>query len=141
MLKIDEKHIEKVIIDSLQFIESLTEDIKHLADKNEDIFMRYVAYTRISSELYTIIHIHSALNSMFRCGFDLKHPILNTEKAKELGWDEPKIHKNPFFVNNDNDNEPNIQGIELDNISPDVIEKLKKAIKEKIMKLDKNHAH
>lgn len=104
-LKIDEKHIKHLDGAIEHLIEHLEEERELMADEDEDIFCRYMAYHRLVSFMSGYKHLMDVTSTSFRLGNDLQNEIFHTKEHKKKGWQNPTSEGNPFFVANEEDHE------------------------------------
>lgn len=96
--KIDEEELESAVNATKDLIKGLEYLVKVLADKNEDIFARYMAYYS-SRTAQKALYFASKLDMDLRvAGYDIHSEVLQTEQAKEQGWGAQHIDTNPFFI-------------------------------------------
>lgn len=95
--KVDEKRIAEIVKTFCRTMGAVVDDVKQVEDKENDIFLRYMAMMRLESLYECIGHGMKLSSKMFLYGFDLHHPVLQTEKAKEYKWSGIDLEKNPFF--------------------------------------------
>lgn len=110
-LKIDEKHLQNLVMVYEEFIDKLNVDIEFLKNKHSDIFDRYMSYWRLKNLAKSINIISDLHKSALIAGHSLNHELLQTKEAKKHGWDEMKLENNPFFIQNDEENEERMEKI------------------------------
>lgn len=98
-LKIDEIHIAEIVKASESIIDSIGEDLKTLENTSNDIFDRYMAYSRLIS-INAIMKIEYKITKiLLQNGYTLKDEVFHTESYKKHGWNDAFTHEHPFFLN------------------------------------------
>lgn len=136
-IKINEHLITKVIEKSVKLMEEMVELIDELKDQKTDIFDRYRSMQLLMAAIEGVGFATHQINHGFRFGFDMHHPLLQGEKAKEKGWDEVKLENNPFFTSK---NEKDNCIITSDDLPDEIKEMLHKLVKN-VIKSREKHAH
>lgn len=99
-IKIDEMYITVKIANFIEMVESILKDIDILKDTKKDIFDRFLSLNRLD----TISEMASAGLKISKLslvrGFNLHDERLNTQMAKDNGWNKPSTEKDPFFTQN-----------------------------------------
>lgn len=105
---IDENELISVSRDAHELSKILSNESEKLKNSNEDIFTRYMSYSKLRAfvelgDVFFKIVKHSMI-----AGHNISHPLINTDEAKQRGWDSIKIEEDPFFTTKEekeNDNE------------------------------------
>jgi hypothetical protein len=134
--KIDEETISILINAFKKFIDAVQEDLTNLENKTTDIFIRYIAYSRLSNLFLVISKISPIIKDSFVLGSNLQDKIFHTEEYKKNEWD--KQDNNPFFKEDKNDNDDKIKSIFISDtyLSQSTREELKNLIKKKNEKIN-----
>lgn len=122
-LKIDNENMDELAANCLSITKEIVRDARALRDKEDDRFDRYMAMHKLAIFYATWKHTVYMLKHVFRAGFDLHHPELQTKKAIEHGWDKINIRHNPFFVQDDEK-----EGHTIEVSSKDMPDELREAI-------------
>lgn len=111
--KIDEEELDLAVKRTKNLIASLQDIVKILEDKNKDIFERYTAYFS-SRTVWDATKFATKLDQNSRvAGHDLHSELLQSEKAKEQGWDKFAIDSNPFFISTSEEENKDIKNSQL----------------------------
>lgn len=136
-VKIDERQIKTVICKSVHLIKVMDGLIDELNDEKADIFERYKNMQFLASMIQGANFAIAQLHDGFRFGFDAHHPLLQSEKAKERGWNEIKLEGNPFFTSEDEKEDCIITSDDL----PDEIKEVLHKLVKNVIKNREKHAH
>jgi len=86
------------------FLKVLEEKIACLEDEKGDTFERYMCYIDSYVFLFLLENIKPLIKFCLVAGNQLQHEIFHTKTGIENGWDKCNIEKNPFFEQNDSEN-------------------------------------
>jgi len=75
--KVDEKRISEIVETFCRTMGAVVEDVKQVEDKENDIFLRYMAMMRLESLYDCIQHGMKLSSKLFSLGFDLNHPVIS----------------------------------------------------------------
>lgn len=103
-LKIDFKHLNELAKKIKGFHKLVDEDLALLEDENKDPFLLYMAYLRIRTLRALYDYYSETTIPLIAGGFNIVHPFINTDEAKNHGWIQKNINHSTFFVQ-DEDNE------------------------------------
>lgn len=133
-IKIDQQEIDGLVKNATAFIEMLTQ-LKHdVGNKDEDLFVRYMAYCRLNSTIHFLPHVQKLVISALQMGHDIHDPMLQTPKCKESGWDAVNLECNNFFIDETAvDRRKGIE-IEINDVTGELKEKIKALIMEAAQK-------
>ena len=98
-LKIDENYLRMLSSEIESFIKVLDENRKAMIDESEDLFARYVSFSRLFNTKDLFIRIAAVVEVTFSMGHDLHDKVFHTEAYSGLEWDTRRAIGNPFFVN------------------------------------------
>lgn len=105
---IDESHIESLCNVTTSLINHLNNKLIDLSNKDEDIFIRYMAFWRLHTLIGVFKGVNNLTNDLMCAGNDLHHSYFENTKAKENNWDTMDLEVNPFFVQDKMDNRPHM---------------------------------
>lgn len=138
-LQIDEKNITGLVRSVTKLMKEIVDDIEVLENKKADIFHRYTALHRLGAMFMSAQQGMTLASHAFRFGFDVHHPFFQTPTAKEFGWDEIKLERNPFFIQED-DEKPRGIAIELKDVPQEVKDALARLF-QKVSKEKESNVH
>lgn len=98
---IDEYELTALSDAVLTLSKRLNEEAMKITNKDEDIFNRYMSYSRMRAFIDFSEVIFKTTKHLLICGHDINHPLINTEEAKKKGWGKSNIENNPFFTTKD----------------------------------------
>ncbi len=101
--KINEKHLEEISNKTREIIEFFNKESSILSNKDEDIFIRYIAYLRLKNVIFNMVSSIQNFKEMVFSGHLLHHPFFHTEKYKENGWDEIDLGLTKFLCSEKED--------------------------------------
>ncbi len=97
--KIDEEHIELLSDKMKRALSNISQDVDLLADKNEDIFTRYILMDKLQAVFLGISFISNMHHDAFASGYNSHHELIkNSEKAIENEWGIPDLGGDDFFT-------------------------------------------
>jgi hypothetical protein len=97
-IKIDEKYLKRKSKDLIEFSEFIVDTAKTIADSNADIFERYMALHRMEGMMMGANTSLKIMKNGFTAGNNVSHIMLQSERAKECGWDTQKLEQDDFFT-------------------------------------------
>ena len=96
---VDEEYLFRVAASLRDFAEMLLADTSLLKDKDAEPFVRYLVYNRASNLLNLVDSVFAVCRRSLRTGFNLNHPIFQSEHAVQGGWDvDFSVQGDDYFV-------------------------------------------
>ena len=97
-IKVDNDYMQGTVEEIEVIINYLQDMCSVLSNKDEDLFRRFTAFNILRTILVTTIANLKAARFSFVRGHMVHHPLLQTQLAKENGWDSIDLDKEPFFT-------------------------------------------
>ena len=137
-LKIDERHLVKFVNSTKELIKNIDRDLSTIANQEEDVFIRYMSYSRLATIIDIITKMMPVVTNTFRLGFDLNYEQFCTKAFIKAGWNDGNMEDNPFFVGNKQEEEDNEAfAIEMSELPDDAKKILVSIIKQALIKRKK----